>query len=216
MLSELRAFEAMFVDNKEYVCAVRGGAKQTLVFVDYKTRAKMKLDVGSKKHNGQAFRKMLIRFGVHELPYKCLVYTDGCGSMAHVASAAADMGVDHANIPPHQQSLSEAEKVCDRSFESARACIVHSKAPDFALFLCVDYVIYVDMRTATTKNCDWMTSYERCRGVVPAVTKLHRFWTRCFVTVPKSKRKKLAKQGLHFHRAEPGRFVGFQSLFSSN
>ena len=27
VLSELRAFEAMVIDNKEYVCAVRGGAK---------------------------------------------------------------------------------------------------------------------------------------------------------------------------------------------
>lgn len=71
VLSELRAFEAMFVDDKEYVRDVRGGVKQTLVSVDYKTRAKTKLDVGSKKHsiNGQAFRKMLIRFGVHKLPY---------------------------------------------------------------------------------------------------------------------------------------------------
>ena len=134
---------------------------------------------------------MLIRFGVHKLPYKCLAYTDGCGSMAHVASAAADMGVDHANIPPHQQSLNEAEKVCDRSFESARACMVHSKAPDFALGLCVDYVIYVDMRTATTKNRDRKTPYELCQGAVLDVTKLHCFWTRCFFTVPKSKQKKL-------------------------
>lgn len=89
-------------------------------------------------------------------------------------------------------------------------CLYGAQQGSFALGLCIDYVIYVDMRTATTKNRDRKTSYELCRGAVPDVTKLH-----CFVTVPKSKRKKLAKQGLRFNRAEPGRFVGFQTLFSS-
>ena len=41
------------------------------------------------------------------------------------------------------------------------------------------------------------------------------FWTRCYVTVPKSKRKQLAARGLHNVRAEPGRLVGWQGLFSS-
>ena len=54
-----------------------------------------------------------------------------------------------------------------------------------------------------------------CPSVCVSVAKLHRFYTRCFVVVPKSKRKALADKGLHNLRAEPGRFIGFQCLISS-
>ena len=51
--------------------------------------------------------------------------------MIHVKDAAEMCGVDHAYIPPHQQSLDEAKKVADQSFASTRrALMLHSKAPE--------------------------------------------------------------------------------------
>jgi hypothetical protein len=124
------------------------------------------------------------------------------------------MGIDHAYVPPHQQSLNEAEKLADRMFESARTLVFHSKAPDWSFGLALQYSIYVDIRSSTTDSRDFKTPYEIACGLVPDISRLHRFWTKCHVVVPKSKRKALAKKGLHNLRAEPGRFVGFQSLFS--
>ena len=214
-LCKLRPFEVMFVDNKDYPCVVRGGYTTTLLFVCHKTRAKYKIDLRSKIENGQAFRKIVSEFGVHKLDYHCRVLSDGCGSMRHVEEAAGVCGVDHAYIPPHQQSLNEAEKMADQSFASTRALMTHSKAPDNMFGKALEYVLYTDFRTATTESRGWKTPFEMVKGSTPSIARLHRFYTRCFVTVPKSKRKTLAKKGLHNLRAEPGRFIGFQSLVSS-
>ena len=106
----------MFVDNKDYEQAVRGGRQTTFILYDYIvcTTAKFKVEIFKKTDNGVALREILSMNGVHKLPYSCLVYSDGCGSMRHVEIAAVTMGLQHAYIPPdpHEQSLNEAEKVC--------------------------------------------------------------------------------------------------------
>ena len=68
---------------------------------------------------------------------------------------------------------------------------------------------------ATTESRGWITPYESVKGCQPDVRKMHKFYTRCFVSVPQTKRADLAKRGLHNFRSEPGRFIGFQSVFSS-
>ena len=88
-----------------------GGFKTTFLFVDYKTRAKYKVDLRSKTENGTAFSRVVSLFGIHKLDYHCRIYTDDCGSMVHLEDAAEKCGVDHAYIPSHPQSLIEAEKV---------------------------------------------------------------------------------------------------------
>ena len=112
-------------------------------------------------------------------------------------------------------SLNEAEKVADRDWEAARTHMERSKAPDSLFAKCVDFVMYVGMRTATTASRHWKTPYEMMRGVKPDVSKLHRWYTVVNVTVPKSKRAALAKKGLHHLRGEPGRVSVFQSLLST-
>ena len=214
-LHKLRPFEVMFVDNKDFPCAVRGGHSTCLLFVCYKTRMKAKVDLHAKTENGVAFQRIVALHGIHKLNYSCRVWSDGCGSMNLVKAAASRAGIDHAFIPPHQQSLNEAEKCCDQLFAAARAHMVHSQAPDNLFSKAVDYAIYSDVRMASTESRGWITPYEAVKGSPPDVRKMHRFYTRAFVAVPASKRKDLAKRQLHNYRAEPGRFVGFQSIFSS-
>ena len=127
-LDALRPFEVMFVDNKDYPCEVRGGDKTAFVLICYKSRAKFKVDVRRKSDNGDAFAKIISMNGVHKLPYSCIVYTDGCGSMSLVAETASRMGINHCYIPPYEQSLNEAEKVCDRMWEAARTMLIHTCA----------------------------------------------------------------------------------------
>ena len=182
--------------------------------MDVKSRMKAAIEIKSKKLNGTAFRQIVSPNGVHKVQYSCRVYSDGCGSTVHVKHVAINMGIDHAYVPPHQQSLNEAEKLADRMFESARTLVFHSKAPDWSFGLALQYSIYVDIRSSTTDSRDFKTLYEIACVLVPDISRLHRFWTKCHHVVPKSKRKALAKKGLHNLRAEPGRFVGFQSLFS--
>ena len=80
-LNETRPFEVMFADNKDYDVVVRGGRQVAFVLYDLKSTAKFVVDVVSKAHNGNAFRRIMVLNGVHKLPYRCTVYTDGCGSM---------------------------------------------------------------------------------------------------------------------------------------
>ena len=119
-LAKLRPFEAMFVDNKDFPCEVRGGCKTSLVLVDYKTQLILKVNVDSKKQNGEAFTKMMAICGVTKLPYKCTVYHDNDGAMKHVVKSAALLQIAAIPLPPHDQSANEAEKVCNYMWRAAR------------------------------------------------------------------------------------------------
>ena len=118
--------------------------------------------------------------------------------MKHVEQAASKVGIDHVYIPPHQQSLNEAENVADQMWAAARAHILHSNAPDKLFGKAVDFPIYSDIRTTTTANRGWLTPYEIVRGSPPSIAKMHVFFTKAFVVVPKSKRKALAAKGPGF------------------
>ena len=119
----------MFADNKDYEMSVRGGRQVAFVLYDVKSTAKFKVDLFKKSDNGLAFRKIVALNGIHKLPCHCMIYTDGCGSMAHVELAAITCGLNHAYVPPHEQSLNEAEKFCYLSRDDAAATIAESKSP---------------------------------------------------------------------------------------
>lgn len=134
--------------------------------------------------------------------------------MVHVELVAALMELDHSYILPHEQSLNEAEMICNTVWASAEAHLIHSGAPDSLLAQAVSYTLYVDLRTATTPSRGYLTPCGMIKGAPPAIDKLHRFYTSAFVTNPKKKRKKLIKQGLRA-RAEAGRLLGFHSPCTS-
>ena len=93
---------------------VRGGWKYAFVLICFETQAKFKVDIQTKIDNGKAFTKIVALNGIHKLPYLCTVYSDGCGSMAHVMETATKMGINHQYLPPHDPQLNDAEKVVDR------------------------------------------------------------------------------------------------------
>jgi hypothetical protein len=125
------------------------------------------------------------------------------------------MGINHIYIPPHEQSLNEAEKVCDQMWAVARTLIHLTDCPSHLFALAVDYAMTVDLRMATTASRGWLTPYEMIKGVPPSVTHLRPFYTRTAVRVPVARRKKLESEGEVTSRAELGRFVGFQGPFST-
>lgn len=96
---QLKPMELMFVDNKDYGFGVRGGVTTALIFVDYRTRVRLKVDLTSKVNNGNAFGRMVSSMGAHKLSYPWRVLSNGCGSMAHVRTVANKMGIGHAYIP---------------------------------------------------------------------------------------------------------------------
>jgi len=176
-LETLRPFEIMFADNKDYEQQVRGGRQIAFVLYDLKSTAKFKIDLFSRIENGKAFRSIMAANGVHKLPYSCRIYTDGCGSMKHVEMANNLMGIDHAFIPPHMQSLNEAEKICYVIWDDAAAVMHTSKAPSRLFAEAVSFSLYIDMRTAITASRGFLTPYELIKGTQPSILKLHRFYT---------------------------------------
>lgn len=213
-VSTLRPFEIMFADNKDYEMPVRGGRQTTLALFDMCSSAKFCYDLFTKSENGTAIRHILVTNGVHNLPYKCRLYTDGCGSMVHAELAAIALGVDHCYVPPHEQSLNEAESICHLIWDDAAAIIQRHQAPSNLFAEAVKYALYADMRTATTAVRGFKTPYEILKGIKLSILKMHRWYTMAFVTVPRSKRKALSKKGF-LGRAEMGRLMGFQGPYST-
>ena len=95
---------------------------------------------------------------------------------------ATRIGIEHAYIPPYQQSPNKAEKVADHMWAAARAHVIQTQAPSAVFSLAVDYSLYVDARTAITDTRNWLTPYEMIKGSQPSIAKLHRFYTMAFVT----------------------------------
>ena len=214
-IEKLRPFEIMFADNKDFGLPIRGGDTVAFVLICYKTRAKFLEALKTKTLNGEAFARISALNGIHHLPYKCTLFTDGCGSMVHACNSATRLGINHQYIPPHEQSLNEAEKVCDRMWAAARTHMVSTHAPDKLFGEALSYAFHVDLLMATTATRDWTTPYEMIKGKAPRIDHLRPFYTLAHVTVPKSKRKQMVKMGQPFARAEEGRFLGFQSPFST-
>mgnify|MGYP001488037148 CR=1 FL=1 len=131
--------------------------------------------------------------GCHKLPYKCTVYSDGCGSMVHVEIAAVMMGLDHAYIPPHEQSLNEAERIADRAFACARVYLIDSGALPSHFAMALDFTCYMKLRMATTASRNWLTPHEILRNARPSIQHCMPWYTTTHVTVPQGKSKKLER-----------------------
>ena len=211
-LAKLRPFEAMFVDNKDFPCETRGGYKTSLVLVDYKTQLILKVNVDSKKQNGEAFTKMMSICGATKLPYKCTVYHDNDGAMKHVVKAAATLQITALPLPPHDQSANKAEKVCNYMWRAARMYMIDSRAP-YKLFAdAVDYAIYVHNRTSSTESRGRKTPHEMAFGIVPTIEHIYPFYTKTVVTLPKDIFQELVRKGKisPSSRGVPGRLIGYQ------
>ena len=123
------------------------------------------------------------------------------------------MGINTVRIPPHEQSLNEAERIADRAWAAGRTYIADSEeALPTHMALAVDIACYSKLRMATTASRGWLTPAELIKGVRPSISHMVPFFTPAQVTVPKSKRSKLIKQGKVGIRAESGYLVGYMDM----
>ena len=214
-LLQIKPYEVMFGDEKEYDYPQRGGFKSAFVLQDLKSDAWFVENVYDKKSHGEAFEKIMIKNGVHLLEYPRTIYTDGCGSMVHVCDTAVRIGINHISIPPREQSLNEAERIADRAWAAARVHIVSTDAQEDHFALAVSMVCYMKMRMATTASRNWLTPYQIIKGYQPSIAHCMPFFTQAQVKVPKEKRSWLKTKGLGHLRAEPGNLVGFQDMWGT-
>ena len=217
-LETARPWEFSFWDNKtfnEFDLKVRGSPQQCILCIDMASYAIRVQSVPSKKDNGKAFKAMVAQEGIEKLPYLCTAYADGCGSMKHVMDAAHSRTMRFEPIPPYEQSLNEAEKICNFTWNEAAALILHAGAPWKWFYHALLYCVYVHERMATTESRGWKTPYEILTGQQPDISHLRPFWSKCYVNLPAPKRQDRAAKNKPPLRAEKGHFIGFQTLRSS-
>ena len=136
--------------------------------------------------------------------------------MAPVRAKANKMGINTLRIPPYEQSLNEADRIADRAWAAGRTYIADSEeALPTHMALAVDIACYSKLRMATTASRGWLTPAELIKGVRPSISHMVPFFTPAQVTVPKSKRSKLIKQGKVGIRAESGYLVGYMDMWST-
>ena len=214
-IESLRPFEVMFADEKSYDVTQRSGYTTSFILLDLASDAWFKVDETSKKEHGQSFLRIVVENGIHLLDYPCTLYTDGCGSMRIAAKDSIRAGINHIFIPPHEQSLNEAERIADRAFATGRTHLALTGAPPNHMALAVGHVCYMKNRMATTARRGWLTPYEIIHGHAPSIVHCMPFYTKAYVHVPKDKRKTLMKKGQGHQRAEEGRLVGYHDNWST-
>ena len=213
-LPNLKPFQMMFADNKEFPCEQRDGYKTAFVCIDVKTQKKFVCKLKRKLHNELAMAEIIAQQGIHKLPYPCRLFTDGCGSMKPVRELVLKMGLGHTYVPPHKQSLNDAEKVVDRVWASARTHIMHTNSPMKFFADCCEYVVYIDQYMSTNAARDNLSPLELESGKQPSILHLVPWWTECVVVAPKQKRAWLKKQGDYTSTGEKGNFIGYESMES--
>ena len=214
-IENLRPWEVMFADEKEFDSIQRGGYKTSFILLELKSDGWFFRKEFTKTQHGTSFRSIMVENGVQNLPYDRVVYTDGCGSMMHVKDMAINLGINHIYIPPHAQSLNEAERIADRLWASARIYLIDTGALDSHFAYAMDFSCYVKLRMATTAHRNWLTPYEILKGSQPSISHMQPFWTKAFVKVPKEKRSKMKEWGLANQRAETGNLIGYQDLWGT-
>ena len=120
----------VLADEKEFPTPQRGGLKTSFILLEMKSDGWFFKVENSKTQHGDSFRKIMIENGVYLLGYPRTIYTDGCGSMVHVRDMAIRMGINYIAIPPHLQSLNEAERIADRLWACARIFMIRTEALD--------------------------------------------------------------------------------------
>ena len=131
-IEQLKPWEVMtvFADEKEFPAPQRGRTKTSFILLEMASDGWFFKAENSKTQHGDSFRKIMVENGVHLLDYPRVIYTDGCGSMVHVRDMAIGMGINYIAIPPHSQSLNEAERIADRLWACARIVLISTEAID--------------------------------------------------------------------------------------
>ena len=96
----------------------------------------------------------MVENGVHLITYSRVIYTDGCGRMVRIHKMAMSMGINYIAIPPHSQSLNEAERIADRLSSCARIYMISTGAIDSPFAYTMDFACYVKLRMATSAHCN--------------------------------------------------------------
>ena len=169
----------------------------------------------NKKQHPESLAKIIIENGVHLLEYPRTVYTDGCGSMIPVRARAIRLGLNATQIPPHEQSLNEAERIADRAWAIGRTYLVAKDAAENLQALAVEYACYMKLRMATTASREWKAPLEIIDGKKPDITHCVPWYTTANVLVPKTKRSSMISRGLGNLRAETGALVGYMDMRST-
>ena len=98
-IDELRPFEVMMCDNKDFPIKVRGGYKVAFLLIDVKTQRKFVIKLDRKVHNHKAMNEIIATTGCHKLPHACTLYSDGCGSMKDVRELVMRLSLIHISEP---------------------------------------------------------------------------------------------------------------------
>ena len=64
---------------------MRGGKQTAFLLVDCYSQAKFKVDVSSKTHNRDAFRRIVVKNGVHKLAYDRVSMPDNYVQMDRIS-----------------------------------------------------------------------------------------------------------------------------------
>ena len=142
----------MFAAAKEFPTPQRGGTKTSFILLDMASDSWFFKAKNSKTQHGDSFRKIMVENGVHLLGCPRDIYTDGCGSMAHVRNMAVGMGISCIGIPPHSQILNEAGRIADRLWSCARIFMISTGVVDSLFVYGMDFACYAKLRMATAAH----------------------------------------------------------------
>ena len=219
-LTKLRPGELLFADEITFDHFRTKGQRQSMLFVyDVKTAGVRVRSECHKVEHGAKFREIALQEGWNKRGHKVTVGSDGCGSMAHLRSAALELGIDHFYLPPRSPRLNPAEQAVGR-FKSTvaavlqAACMSDGPINESYVQYAAEYVSYVHERVAHQRTAlgKSVSPYELNVGKPPRLDRLVPFGSAGYAFVPEELRRE--RGWGKSVRSEPVLMLGYQHMYS--
>jgi hypothetical protein len=122
--------------------------------------------VARKIDNGTAFKVMASQLDIPAIAatgVKCIVFSDGCGSMTYVRDAAADLGIRHEYLPPYDPQTNPLESTFNELFSVANTYMWDNPhLPDSAFPYVLMGSLWVRNRMYTNRHGQAISPYTAC------------------------------------------------------
>lgn len=218
-LSVLPPKSLWFVDLIQLELPTVGGYQLALFCYDIKSKGVRFFEVRRKAEIAKAVDRFIASEALAKRPYRVTVQGDGCGCMKLVQEAFdRTQAVTYEPLPRNESDLNPAEGYMAHFRERVFATLTHAMRARGAiderhLIYCAKYVCHVNERLPHGADASEKSAWEIETGQPPSVGHIPPFATPAYVYVPEKLRR--ARKGPKYLRAEPGLFLGFLSMYST-
>ena len=216
-IAAIRIFERLWIDLKSLPKGQFQGRQYALIMVDYKSFCIDVMLMKTKDETADCIAKLVVRRGIHKLPYTVTVHHDNDGSNLAIAVKLSRYGIRTEPTVPYRQSLQLAELAIRMIVKAAKRLCIHAKFHHMWLGLALEHAAHHHNYITGSESRGFKSPNEMLWNTKQDITQLQPFGMMVYVvkTEPKKRNSRFNERNPMevLTSAVPGFIVGYQSVF---